>query len=128
MNNTYTEKQQYFYELGFDRGKSMASDVDFRPLGDPIPTELGDCWNKEIDSLDTAASVAASEAYLIEEYNRQFSPFEFTAKEINDYEHWSRLHNREDLSGWEPFDTGISDGITYMINHRKKKYQGDYDE
>lgn len=48
--------------------------------------------------------------YEVEENSRQFSPFEFTAKELND------LEETEDFEVWEAFELGIQDGIEEAWN------------
>lgn len=50
-----------------------------------------------------SSNETAEDAFEAEELNRQYSPFEFLAHEINSQENAGKL--------WEEFDAGIADGI-----------------
>ena len=90
------ELKEYYYELGNIRGESF---TDVHDLDD-------------IETVDDYQSAL----FESETSDRDFSPFEFTAKEINDYygtEEWLP----DEL--WESFDSGIGDAIQAHVeaNH-----------
>lgn len=101
------EKQAY--DAGFQRGYNIASWVD--------APEIGTCLSRHVDwqgigVIETeqdqadAIQLMASEA---EENDRQFSPFEQLANDLNS-------HNEEDREAlWDAFDDGISNGISKRI-------------
>lgn len=100
------------YNAGHDRGFNIASWIDVPEIGTKLDKHID--W-QGIDTIETeqdqkdAIQLYASEA---ESNDRQFSPFEFTAKEINDSKYADEL--------WEQFDQGISDGILDNIASRFK--------
>lgn len=73
---------------GKDRGYEFASNIELLPDG---------------RTLEEIKTKFFDECYEIEQNDRQNSPFEFTAKEINDSEFPDEI--------WECFDSGIWDGI-----------------
>lgn len=107
--NAYTsEGERDAYLSGFDRGFNAASWQDLPEIGSQLWTDTdGKVTVTEDNQWDVVQSLA-SEA---EGNDRQFTPFEFTAKEFNDSEDSEAL--------WEAFDTGIADGILANIEERK---------
>ena len=98
--STMTEEQKGWYQDGIDRGVAVADSI--------APEKVGDKWDCAIGKL-LEWDEMISELYESESNSRQFSPFEMTAKEINDSEYPDEL--------WEAFDSGISEGIlTTMEN------------
>lgn len=97
-------------EAGIERGKGIASWVDIPEIGDKVDRSvdwfgLGDTVTGE-NLFDYCVMLAMAS----EENDRQFSPFEFTAKELNEAE------DSEEL--WTAFDEGISTGIARELNSR----------
>jgi hypothetical protein len=104
------------YQAGVDRGRSVASWVDLPEMGTVVrPFELPD-FNGEIETVDNAAEVFHSQAYEAELNDRQFSPFEFTAADLN------AVDGTADFEVWEVFEEGISDGIHAEWESRKAFY------
>ena len=95
------------YELGYERGYNCASWQEIPEIGARLDPSVD--WNgidtiEDADDQREAFEMLCGEA---ESHDRQYTPFEFTAKAFNDEE------NSEDL--WEAFDEGITDGIrAYM--------------
>lgn len=97
------------YEAGKERGYNIALHAEVPVIGD-----------NGIDDTDDVKDVFFDRCHDAEENNRSFTPFEFTAKEINE---------REDaMEAWESFDEGISDGFDdvwqkqkYMIRESEAK-------
>ena len=79
---------EQIFRRGFDRGYEAAGNCQYvwaSPDGDEVEALL-------------------SEAVAAEENARQFTPFEFLAKELND---------REDCEdAWDTFESGVSSGIS----------------
>ena len=95
---------------GYERGWNCASWQDIPEIGTRLPSHVD--WQgigeieDESDQAD-AMQMLASEA---EANDRDFSPFEFTARELNE---------REDSDeAWSAYDEGISDGISANIASR----------
>lgn len=96
------------YLAGYSRGWNCASWQDIPEIGSTVRTDSD--GEVEIEDENNQADVMASLASESESANRDFSPFEFTAKELNDRE------DSEDA--WEAFDSGISDGIAANVASR----------
>lgn len=96
------------YLAGYSRGWNCASWQDVPEIGSTVRTDAE--GKVEIEDENDQADVMASLASESESNDRSFSPFEFTAKELND---------REDSEGaWEAYDAGISDGIAANVASR----------
>ncbi len=100
------------HELGYDRGWHVASWTDMPEIGQMLPRDID--WqgigsiksvNDQIDAWEALCSEAESNS-------RQFSPFEFTARAINE--------SRDPDSYWEAFDEGITAGLRA---YRRKHYK-----
>lgn len=100
------------YNQGRDRGWNVASWVDMPEIGSEVPKHLD--WIGIGAVEDVADQIDAWEVYCYESESndRQFSPFEFTAKEINE-SRWPDEY-------WTAFDDGIRAGIhAYRRKHYK---------
>ena len=53
-------------------------------------------------------------AFVIDENNRQFSPFEYIANDLNE------LQEKKTYDVWEIFESGVSKGIAYALDQRLK--------
>lgn len=94
------------YQLGYDTGYDIASSN--------IHTEL-DSEHFTKDDLDNFASLCIeteSDSF------RQYSPFEFTAKEFND------SHDPDGM--WESYEDGVYRGIQKRIREYKKDNREGY--
>ena len=76
------------YERGLERGRFFG-EASFEG------------WDMIAETEDEAVDAA----FAAEENDRQFSPFEFLAKELNN------LSEEESDACWERFEEGISEGI-----------------
>ena len=100
------------YELGYDRGWNVASWTGMPEIGQRLSRDLDwqgigtiDDVGDQIDAWETLCSEAESN-------DRCFSPFEFTASEIN--------KSRDPETYWEAFDAGVQAGIqAYRRKHFK---------
>ncbi len=97
---------------GFHRGWSVASWQDMPEIGHTMPKDID--W-VGIGSIETVSEqIDAWEMYCLESESndRQFSPFECTAHEINE--------SRWPDEVWEAFDEGIIKGLrAYRRKHFK---------
>lgn len=119
-NQSGAEKEAY--QKGFDRGIGIAESIitnlndipkgfhteDIEELGFEFPPD-----EETVDSKDDLRSIVRQSAFDAESNDRQFSPFEFTAKEIND----SMFdENGEQINdAFDAFDEGIAEGIDFVI-------------
>jgi hypothetical protein len=94
-------KKSEAYEMGFERGESVASWIDIPELGTEI--KHIDYVGYETVTEENFLDVMEMFAFEAESNGREYSPFEFTASEFN------KARNSESL--WEAFDNGIADGI-----------------
>lgn len=97
------------YLAGYSRGWNCASWQDIPDIGIKLPSHVDYQVGKISDASDQADALQmlASEA---ESNGRDFSPFDFTAHELNERE------DSEDA--WEAFDSGIADGISANVASR----------
>jgi len=101
------------YDDGYDHGYGAGDNCE---LEDDAP-EPADASEYEERLL--------SAAYEGESYAREFSPWEFTAKAINDreLELWGEIYG----TLWELYDAGVNDGITAAIAPRVQDWQEDHE-
>ena len=93
---------------GFARGKRIASWIDVPNLGERF--RLDSCGTMFCEDADSANEIMQELAYEAESINRDYSPFEFTAHDLNE---------REDSEeAWESFQNGINEGIAAEIGKR----------
>ena len=106
----YVGELSGIYLAGFQRGYNAASWQDVPDIGSKLPRHVDYQGIGEIEDSSDQADALQMLASEAESNGRDFSPFEFTAKELNDRE------DSEDA--WEAFDCGISDGILANIGER----------
>lgn len=99
---------------GFARGYSIAKSIDLIDIGDYCDGEVLQTGKREKITTDNWFEAHTNIAYECESQDRQFSPFEFLANDINNYEY---KYNRE---GWIEFDEAISRGINKALKERWK--------
>ena len=97
---------------GFDRGWNIASWQDMPEIGHTLPKDID--W-QGIGTIETVPDqIDAWEMYCYESESndRDFSPFERTAHDINE--------SRWPEENWEAFDEGIARGVrAYRRKHHK---------
>lgn len=98
------------YEEGFDRGDSVASWIDLPEIGQTLDRSIDLFGVGTIEDENDVAEAFSALAGEAEANSRQYSPFEFTAHELNE---------REDSEeAWEAFDAGIAAGIAHNFAKR----------
>lgn len=108
-------KRQIIAE-GFNRGYSIAKSIDLIDIGDYADKHIMD-WTENVKvTTQNWFEVHEAIAYDCESGNRQYSPFEFVAYDINSYE------AKKGWSGdaWIEFDDAISRGINKALKERWK--------
>jgi len=111
-----TTKQEIFNE-GYDRGYSIASWQDLPEIGTEIKPFTLPNFIGPINDIHDAAEVFIESCCEAEANDRQFSPFEFTAKELNEME------NSKPYDVWEEFEDGITAGFEANWLERKHYYE-----
>lgn len=106
----YVGELSEIYLRGFERGYNAASWQDLPEIGSKLPRHIDYQGIGEIETGQDQADALQMLASESESNGRDFSPFEFTAHELNERE------DSEDA--WEAFDEGISDGILANIGER----------
>ena len=102
---------------GLQRGYSIAKSIDLVDIGDYGDGEFLDSLERVKITSDNWLEFHANYAYECESQDRQFSPFEDLANDINNYEY---KYNRE---GWIEFDEAISRGINKALKELWKSVQ-----
>ena len=110
--------RQDIYDDGFNRGYDTASWVDLPEIGTKVKPFQVEAFVGTIENISDAEDVFVSIAHEAEGNSRQFSPFEFTAGELNELEQDESI----DYDPWEAFDEGIHDGILENWTERSKDY------
>lgn len=90
------------FQDGIERGRAVASWIDLPQIGSVVLTESD---GRIVITKENQADVWVSLCYDAESNGRQYSPFEFTARELND------LHESKPYDVWEVFESGITEGI-----------------
>lgn len=103
------------YQAGKERGHNIASWIDLPEIGARIDKSLDWQGLGEFVTLENVADYFEMIAHASEDNDRQFSPFEFTARELNDQPNADSL--------WDEFDKGISKGILDCWRKRKDYYK-----
>lgn len=98
------------YSAGYSRGWNAASWQDIPEIGSVLPRHIDYQGIGRIESESDQADALQMLASEAESGGRDCSPFEFTARDLNDRE------DSEDA--WQAFDEGISDGILANIASR----------
>ena len=107
LNITQSAEIRKAYENGFFRGYEIAEYVDIPEVGEEIDEPGVDLTGKVENIEFDGAEVFMIRFYESETVNREYSPFEFTAKELND------LEEELDIDLWVVFDEGITDGAKH---------------
>jgi hypothetical protein len=102
---TQAEREAWdkFYIIGYNRGLQFPQ-FDVPKVGDPADISVGFLDGPFV----TEENVRDYHFHLCmasEANARFYSPFEFTAKEINSNEHLT------EVEGWDAYDSGVADGI-----------------
>lgn len=110
-------------DAGRDRGEQIAKWIEVPKMGDSALDHLDyiDAASVDFDTIETIdqqVEVMRSLACDAEEHDRQFTPFEFTARELNDLPE----ELRDDA--WSEFDDGIAEGIDKVLAFRKANHLG----
>ena len=120
------------YQAGKERGYNLATWIDAPELGKRYLTESD---GYIVATEENLSDVWFSLCYDAEANGRQFSPFEFTARELNNLqagEHCAHFAYTEEIvpypetgkmpaklyDVWELFDQGITEGIALEWNSR----------
>jgi hypothetical protein len=106
----YANELSEVYLAGFQRGYNLASWQDIPEIGSKLPRHIDYQGLGTIETAQDQADAMQMLASEAESSNRDFSPFEFTAHELNERE------DSEDA--WEAYDSGIADGINANIQKR----------
>jgi hypothetical protein len=103
---------------GYNRGYRIGKDCDLIDIGDYVDRHImGESENVKVTSqnwLDVHTNIA----WDCESGNREFSPFEFTAHEINEYE-----FKKGYSDAWLEFEEAIERGINRALRERWKSVQ-----
>lgn len=105
------------YDAGYRRGFDIASWQDLPDIGAKTDRSVDYEGIKIIKDIDDAHSYFSMLCICAEENNRSYSPFEFTAKEINDLDYSDEA--------WTAFDEGINAGFEANWKSRADQYYGD---
>jgi hypothetical protein len=105
---------------GYNRGYRIGKDCDLIDIGDYCDGTISGTGKREKVTSDNWYEIHSNIAWDCESGNREFSPFEFLAHEINEYE------NKKGFSGdaWLVFDEAISRGIAKALKERWKSIYG----
>lgn len=90
-------KKGKYYSIGYDTGRDIAE------------TNIQDLALMSEDDFISAMSEHESDVY------RQYTPFEFLAKEMNDWE--ERWNQQGKL--WESYERGVYDGIKAIVKENR---------
>ena len=113
MNYT-TATHTAIYAAGYERGVVVASSIHLLDIGEHLPRDSDWAGINTIEGMNVAREAFVMVCCAGEENDRQFSPFESTASEIN---------ARDDANeAWRVFEDGIMDGISANWDARKGYY------
>lgn len=101
---------------GLNRGYSIAKNIDLIDIGDYCDGEVLQTGKREKITTDNWFEAHTNIAYECESNDRQFSPFEFLANNINATEDNPRVK----FEPWFEFDEAISRGIAKALKERWK--------
>lgn len=105
------------YREGFRRGYNIASWQDLPEIGTEIKPFQVSNFIGTIETMSDAEEVFFCLAGEAESNDREYSPFEFTAKELND------LEETKPYDVWEVYENGISAGMIKNWKERKGYYK-----
>jgi hypothetical protein len=101
------------YNDGKERGECVASWLELPDLGTKVWSELNGNVTLDKDNyLETMIDLALDN----EQHDRQYSPFEDTAKELNE------LNEVKPYDVWEIYESGIDKGILDELKPRVKDW------
>lgn len=96
--------EKHYFHVGFERGRAIAAQAVCR-----VYENNGESFVELFDQAEPMSyQNAIGEIHEMEETDRQFSPFEFLAKEMNSY-------GEQDGDVWDSFDGGLVEGILYEV-------------
>lgn len=98
------EQSKDIYRRGYDSGASCVLPANFPDIGE---ITLFD-GKYVVVTPQNMSDVYQFLAFKAEENSRQFSPFEFTAKEFNEMEYSEEV--------WDIYDSGVAAGIRDAVN------------
>jgi hypothetical protein len=101
---------------GLNRGYNVAKNIDLIDIGDYCDGEVLQTGKRERVTSDNWLEVHTNIAYECESNDRQFSPFEFLANDINITEDNPRVK----FEPWMEFDEAIGRGINRALRERWK--------
>jgi hypothetical protein len=101
---------------GYNRGYRIGKDCDLIDIGSYVDRHIMDESENVKVTTQNWFEVHTNIAWDCESGNREYSPFEFLAHEINEYE------NKKGFSGdaWLVFDEAIGRGINRALRERWK--------
>jgi len=101
LNEAEAIRYEHFYALGYAHAAGLAS-CNVPKVGDSIDRSV-DYWGiGPVVTEDNAKEYHEMLCYAAEQHGREYSPFEFTAKEINEDEVLGPDY------GWDAFDSGVA--------------------
>lgn len=101
------------YRSGYERGFAIASWQEIPEIGESIPQHMQHAIHYDtVTDKDVQADVFYALCYDTEENDRQYTPFEFTAHELN------TLQDTKPYDVWTVYDDGISQGV--LANYRQR--------
>ena len=111
-----TDKSR-IYQEGLHHGYCVASWNDLPEIGSSVDKAIDWFGIDTIETVSDAADYFMMVCSIAEDYSRQYSPFEFTAKELNE------LQESKDYDVWQVFEDGIQDGFLKNWKERKSYYK-----
>jgi hypothetical protein len=101
--------------MGFERGWNVASWCDLPEIGQEIPRHVDWVGYREV-TAENLRDVWEMYCHESESNDRQFSPFEMTAHDLNE------LADSKPYDPWEIFEDGIRAGISaYWRKHYSQR-------
>lgn len=98
--------KEYVFNLGITRGFAMSQGIEWLLPEKKLPKSIADvCGFEFVTNIVESETVFFQCAYDNETKNRDMSPFEFTAKRLNDWQ------EKVDWDVWKEFDSGIHEGM-----------------
>jgi hypothetical protein len=104
--------KQEIYKAGFNRGFNIASWVDMPEIGSSIDKYIDWQGLGSTVTEENLADYMETLAFESESMNREYSPFEFTAHDLNE------MSETKPYDVWEVFESGIAAGIRKNISKR----------
>jgi len=106
------------YEMGKTRGRNLASWTDLPEIGSrPNQMIAYETCISEIEDIHDAHDIFVALTWQAEQMNRDYSPFEFIAHDLN------KMVETKPYDPWEVFEEGIRVGIKKEWKERKGHYK-----